>query len=176
MRRLQRSGIGLLLTLATVLAGVFVAVSPASAALPNEGTYVIRALNSGRCLDVVAGSTANGARVQQWDCNGGLQQAWLLDSLSVGYFRLINVKSGKCMDIRNVSTADGAWVQQWDCNGGNQQRFSANTTDGGRSIRIRASHSGKCLDVTGGPGATGNGVKIQQWTCFSSAPTNQRFY
>jgi hypothetical protein len=33
-------------------------------------------LNSGKCLDVNANSTANGARVQQWDCNRTTAQLW----------------------------------------------------------------------------------------------------
>lgn len=31
--------------------------------------------------------------------------------------------------------------------------------------QITAKHSGKCLDVSGGPGATGNGVPVIQWNC-----------
>jgi len=37
--------------------------------------------------------------------------------------------------------------------------------DTGPLYRITAKHSGKCLDVAGGPGATGNGVRVVQWDC-----------
>jgi hypothetical protein len=40
--------------------------------------------------------------------------------------------------------------------------FAATTT-------IVAKHSGKCLDVRGGVAATGNGVRIEQWTCSGQA-------
>lgn len=39
-----------------------------------------------------------------------------------------------------------------------------------------ADHSGKCLDVTGGPIASGDGVRVQQWGCFASRPTNQQWF
>jgi glucosylceramidase len=33
-------------------------------------------MNSGKCLDVSGNSTANGAKVQQWDCNGTTAQSF----------------------------------------------------------------------------------------------------
>lgn len=41
---------------------------------------------------------------------------------------------------------------------------------------IVADHSGRCLDVIGGPAATGNGVRVQQWDCLGPAQTNQLWY
>ena len=38
---------------------------------------------------------------------------------------------------------------------------------------VVARHSGKCLDVNGGASATGDGVKIVQWTC--NGGTNQQW-
>src|SRR3954470_15773700 len=40
---------------------------------------------------------------------------------------------------------------------------------------IRAAHSGKCLDVAGGPGATANGTGLQQYDCLGAAQSNQMF-
>jgi hypothetical protein len=39
------------------------------------------AQNSQRCLDVIGGSTANGAGIQQWGCSGAGQQKWTLQSV-----------------------------------------------------------------------------------------------
>jgi hypothetical protein len=39
--------------------------------------------------------------------------------------------------------------------------------------QISARHSGKCLDVYGGPGAVGNGALIVQWDCYNV--TNQQW-
>ncbi len=38
-----------------------------------------------------------------------------------------------------------------------------------------AVHSDKCLDVTGGTGATRNGTPIQQYDCLGSTQTNQQW-
>ncbi|CAL9471036.1 hypothetical protein SUDANB95_02820 [Actinosynnema sp. ALI-1.44] len=42
---------------------------------------------------------------------------------------------------------------------------------------LRPVHTaGKCMDVTGGPGAVGNGARVQLWTCLGPAQTNQHWY
>jgi hypothetical protein len=35
-------------------------------------------VQSGLCLDVTGGSTADGALVELWNCNGGSNQQWNL--------------------------------------------------------------------------------------------------
>jgi glucosylceramidase len=42
------------------------------------GLYRFVARNSGKCLDVRDVSTANGARLQQWTCTGGVAQSFRL--------------------------------------------------------------------------------------------------
>jgi ricin-type beta-trefoil lectin protein len=151
------------------LAGVVVPAGSASASDPG---FLIRARNSNKCLDVVGGATYNGARIQQWDCNGSPQQRWFMHMDSKGDYLIVNVNSGKCLDVQAASKSNGAPLQQWDCNGEKHQRFFIHDQE-----RIVPTHDfSKCLDVTGGPDATGNGVRIQQWTCLSNYPTNQSFY
>jgi len=55
------------------------------------------------------------------------------------------------------------------------------TGDGWYNIVAR--HSGRCLDVTGGVAATGNGIKLQQWDCLGTDnqkwglyPTSNGYY
>jgi hypothetical protein len=38
----------------------------------------ITGVQSGLCLDVTGASTANGAPVELWTCNGGSNQQWAL--------------------------------------------------------------------------------------------------
>jgi cytochrome c len=47
----------------------------------DDGTHGGTWLNAGswKCLGVLAGSTANGAKVIQWDCNGNPDQDWFTD-------------------------------------------------------------------------------------------------
>jgi hypothetical protein len=89
---------------------------------------------SGKCLDVVGGSTADGANVQQYTPHGGGNQRWLLRPLGAApalpisplpwmYYAIVADHSGKCLDVADGSTADGANVQQYRYHGGRNQRW-----------------------------------------------------
>jgi hypothetical protein len=67
---------------------------------------------------------SDGARVQQWSCNGGPNQQWRLDPGVPGYYRLVNRNSGKCLDVNGFDRSDGARIQQWSCNDGANQQFT----------------------------------------------------
>jgi dolichyl-phosphate-mannose--protein O-mannosyl transferase len=57
-----------------------------------EGEVVgspIRAKHSGKVLDVVGISTANGAKIQQWDYLDGNNQKWTLESVGGGYYKIV---------------------------------------------------------------------------------------
>jgi hypothetical protein len=56
---------------------------------------------------------------------------------------------------------------------GTDSQWVFSTPPPARFFQVVARHSGKCLDVNGGPGATGNGVKVQQWDCLGAGQTNQ---
>ncbi|MET7686860.1 RICIN domain-containing protein [Streptomyces sp. NPDC005483] len=76
-------------------------------------TYTVVNELSGKCLDVSAVSTADGAAVQQWTCTGGTNQEFTLSPVATGShdYQLVAVHSGKCID---VSTAR-AQIHQWTC-------------------------------------------------------------
>ena len=63
---------------------------------------------------------------------------------------------GRAVEVTTAVTASG------------QQGLAAEVAG-----NLVAVHSGRCLDVVGGPPATGNGVPIQQWDCLGSTQTNQ---
>jgi hypothetical protein len=159
-----------------------VAPSP-DAAQDTFGPFLIRAVHSGKCLDVAGGTgaTGNGVNVHQWTCLGATQtnQHWYLTDAGNGTYYIHARHSGKCLDVAGGTgaTGDGANVQQWTCLGPAQtnQRWYLTTTGNG-TYSIRAVHSNKCLDVAGGTGATGDGINVQQWTCLGPAQTNQRWY
>lgn len=120
-----------------------------------------------KCLDVKDGSTANGARVLAYPCQGTNNQRWNAVKRADGYYQIINRNSGKCLDVTDVSVADGAPMQQWDCAGSDNQAWAI--TSGGLSP-MRAKHSGKCLDL---PGSTqADNAQIQQWTCNGTGAQN----
>lgn len=75
------------------------------------------ARDSGKCLDVGELSTADGAEVLQYSCNGGRNQEWAVRSTGDGYVTLTARHSAKCLEVGGASTADGAAVVQRTCDG-----------------------------------------------------------
>jgi hypothetical protein len=136
--------------------------SPPPSGIP-DGTYVITSAYSGKCVDVAGASTANGAQVQQYQCNGTGAQRFALTNMGGGWYRLINPNSGKAIDIAAASTADGAKVQIYTDNGTNAQRFSFTQGNDPTTWVIRNQASSKCLDVA--DWSTNDAGKIQQWSC-----------
>ncbi|WUV73891.1 polysaccharide lyase family 7 protein [Streptomyces sp. NBC_01477] len=110
----------------------------------------------GKCVDVASASSANGAHVQLYDCNGTSAQSWTAGN-SDNTVRSL----GKCMDVTAGSTASGAKVQLYDCNGSAAQQW---TVSNGELVNTG---SGKCLDVT--DKSTANGNQLQIWTCTGAS-------
>jgi hypothetical protein len=82
---------------------------------PAAGNYW-RFINllSGKCLDVQAVSNDDGAIIQQFSCNGGPNQDWIVaDAGPAGVIRLVARSSGKVLDVKNAATADGTPLIQW---------------------------------------------------------------
>ncbi|MGX1997052.1 ricin-type beta-trefoil lectin domain protein [Xanthomonas axonopodis pv. cassiae] len=116
---------------------------------------------SGKCLDVVGGSTGNGAQTQVWACNGMRQQKWQWQNVSRS---LRSNGTDKVLDIAGVNSNNGASIQLY------QTMNSANQRWNFRSAAIIAT-GGKVLDVTNGSSA--NGARLQTWDNLGGA--NQRW-
>ncbi len=115
--------------------------------------------NTSDCVDDNADSSANGAKVQMWACNGGASQNWTIASNGT-----IGI-NGKCLDITGAGTANGTLAELWACNGGgNQQWLPVN----GMLVNPV---SGKCLDDPGFN--TAQGTQLDIWTCDGG--TNQQW-
>lgn len=125
-------------------------------------TTLLVARHSGKCADVTSASSASGAAVVQYTCNGGANQRWRWQSAGDGYYRIVATHSGKCAEVAGGSTANGAWLQQADCQTGEHQQWRLRDTGNGY-VQIIARHSGKCLDVNGVSAA--NDARLQQWDC-----------
>lgn len=164
---------GVLKAVAVVAVATSAAVSvsaPAQAAVPVNGTtYQVSVTNSGKCLDVAAGSTDNGGLVQQWNCSGDTWQQFTLGA-SGGYQTLTNVNSGRCLDIPYGTTEPGIQLQQWNCNGSTYQQWRL-TASGTGTYQLINVASGLCLANQNA--ATGSGIPIIQETC--TANTNKQW-
>ncbi|MFD0471647.1 ricin-type beta-trefoil lectin domain protein [Nonomuraea thailandensis] len=115
---------------------------------------------AGKCLDVAGGSSADGAAVQLYTCNGTAAQQWTRPG--DGTLRAL----GKCLDVRDHGTADGSRLQLWSCTGAANQQW---THTAARDLVNPAAD--KCADVTGNTSA--DGTPVQLWTCTGAA--NQKW-
>jgi mannan endo-1,4-beta-mannosidase len=114
-------------------------------------------VQSGRCLDAVGAGTANGTKLQLWDCNGRPNQAWTFGSGGE-----VRGGSGRCLDAAGQGTSPGTAVDIWDCTGQANQQWTLNA-DGS----ITGRQSGLCLDAGGQQ--TANGTPVALWTCNGQA-------
>jgi hypothetical protein len=130
----------------------------------------LTATHSGKCVDVISASTADGAEVAQYGCNGGSNQRWEFRDLGTGYYQVVAGHSGKCLNVDAASTANNARIIQWTCGSGQNQQWQVQDAGSGR-VRLVARHSGKCLDVPGN--STADGTRLIQYTCGSGQ--NQQF-
>ncbi|MGP4049544.1 family 43 glycosylhydrolase [Streptomyces sp. 2A115] len=135
-------------------------------------TYTITNRNSGKCLEVAGRSTADGANVQQYACNGGNNQRWRVEEQGDDSSRLVNVASGKVLDTADCSTADGADLRQWSWLDNTCQRFRFLATSGGY-VRVVNQATGKVADVANC--STADGADVRQWTWLNNNCQQWRF-
>ncbi|GAA0665064.1 hypothetical protein GCM10010193_15620 [Kitasatospora atroaurantiaca] len=135
-----------------------------TAATPTSYTLVNR--NSGKCLDLENGSSADGANVRQWSCNGADAQKWRIEDQGDDTSRLVNVASGKVLDVADCSSADGADIRQWSWLNNACQKFRMVVTDSGW-VRLVNAASGKVADVSNC--GTADGTDVRQWTWLNNA-------
>jgi GH43 family beta-xylosidase len=139
---------------------------PAGETANTPTGYRIVNRNSGKCLEVAGGSTADGANIQQWTCNGGANQRWRLEDLADDTSRLVNIGTGKAADVANCGTADGADIRQWTWLNNTCQRFRLVYTNTGGWVRIVNQNSGRVADVAGC--GTADGADVRQWTWLNN--------
>ena len=90
---------------------------------PSRSWCACAACDSGKVLDVNAGSSTTGLQLQQWTANGGTNQMWYLKPTGDGYYTIVSHNSGLLADVSGASTSDGAQVVQWTANGGTNQQW-----------------------------------------------------
>ncbi|WP_377267615.1 non-reducing end alpha-L-arabinofuranosidase family hydrolase [Peterkaempfera sp. SMS 1(5)a] len=162
MRRRRSTRRHLSVVLAIAVAAV-VALAATLVAGPAQAatTGALKAVASGRCLDVSNASQTDGASLQIYDCWSGTNQQWTLTDSGQ-----LTVYGNKCLDVPNHATTAGTKVQIWTCSGAANQQWRVNS-DG----TIVGVESGLCLDVTGG--GTANGTAVEIWTC--NGGSNQKW-
>ncbi|GAA0134014.1 hypothetical protein YSY43_08540 [Paenibacillus sp. YSY-4.3] len=127
----------------------------------NGGVYTLTSKASGKVLDVLDVSTADGAKMQQWTNYSASNQRFKVESTGDGYYKLTAMHSGKVLDVPSSSTASGVQLQQWTDNGTNAQRWML-VDAGGGYYKLVSKASGLVMDVASS--STADGAAVQQWT------------
>ena len=135
-----------------------------------DGDYVIRTVATGHCLDVSGASTADGAKVQEWTCNGTVAQVFHVAAVGEGYYAITNPHSQKALDIKDVSPEANATLQQWTYFAGKNQQFRI-VDRGGGQYSLHARHTDMVLDLFWGRPDDGTPIVQYPWTGTS----NQRW-
>ncbi|MEU7282486.1 RICIN domain-containing protein [Streptomyces sp. NPDC045431] len=125
-------------------------------------------VNSGKCLDVPGKSKAEGVQVQQWTCNGGKNQKWMLKyadtRLSLKMYYVVNENSGQCLSVKGGSSSDGTPIIQWPCKAGDTAEYFVPLkvkSSTGTWFVLWNAKTGKYPQVNGQ--SQENGAKVSQW-------------
>ncbi|MEV6349944.1 ricin-type beta-trefoil lectin domain protein [Actinoplanes sp. NPDC051851] len=126
----------------------------------NSGTFAIKG-DYGRCVDVPGANSADGLKMQMWDCNGGVAQKFSWDSSG----RLVVM--GKCLDVAGAATENGTRIQLANCSGNPAQVWELD----GKMLRNPMSN--RCLDIR--DWNKNNGAGLQIWDCNPAGQVNQNW-
>ncbi len=129
--------------------------------------------NDSLCVDVYGNTSASGAAIDQWTCNGQANQQFQFVPTSGGYGELQAQNSGDDVTVSGTVTAAGTpdIVQQPVNGSAASQWLPVAQSDG--SWAFRNSASGLCLDVYGA--GSNLGQQLDQWPCKNAPATNQDF-
>jgi hypothetical protein len=138
--------------------------------VPSGVAFRIQNANSGKVLGVDGMSTADSARVVQYDDNGTADHLWQVLDNGTGYARLRNKNSGKVLGVDGMSTADSAPIVQYADTGtaDHNWRFIPDGT-----VRLSAVHTGKVLAIQGM--SPNNGAQLTQWPATGTTDHVWRF-
>ncbi|MER7895681.1 family 43 glycosylhydrolase [Streptomyces sp. NPDC096046] len=138
---------------------------PAGETATTPTAYTVVNRNSGKCLDVNGGNTADGTDIFQWSCNGGANQKWRIEDMADDTSRLVNVATGKVADLAGCGSADGTDIRQWSWLNNNCQKFRL-VYLGGDYVRIVNASTSKVMDVA--DCGTVNGADVRQWSWLNN--------
>ena len=145
-----------------------VTVSLSSSTPAQAAAYgTLTARDTGRCLEIPSANQSDGARFAAASCDQDDNQLFAQVPAAGGVLLQV-LHSEKCVTIQNASLNDGAAAVQTPCADRPEQIFEV--INGG--IGYRATHSGKCLEVTGFS-FFGNSRVLEQDGCAST--NTQRF-
>jgi hypothetical protein len=152
---------------------VYVTPAASSGGGVPSGYHRFTLSSNGLCLDVYGNSTASGAAVDQWTCNGQANQQIQYLPASGGFGELRVSSSGLDVAVAGGSTTAGTpdIVQQAPGSSPGGLWQPVQQSDGSYSFRNQ--NSGLCLDGFGDNATPGQ--QLDQWACKNAPGTNQDF-
>jgi hypothetical protein len=122
---------------------------------------------TGACLDVKGGNTADGTPVQASRCSANFAQQWNFGAADVGGLLTSDIRGigtsngfGKCVDVKGHQRADGTPVLMFHCTGSPEQGW------GYINGHLINNASQKCLDIQA-LGTDGTLATIQPCNAFA---------
>ena len=152
---------------------IYLAPAQSTGGVFPSGNHRLVIGNNGLCLDVNGNSTASGAAIIQWACNGQPNQQFQFLPGTGGNGELQAQNSGQVIAVANNSTTAGTpnIIQQPRNGATNTMWRPLPQTDG--SYAFQNQNSGLCLDVFGA--GNNQGQQLDQWACKNAPATNQDF-
>jgi hypothetical protein len=133
------------------------------AKLAVGSTYLVKNLDSEKCVTPGSSGTADGNPVRQHACVGTDAQRWTFTATTDGYFR-IGAKSApdQVWEVTGASTENQALIELGTYNDGESQQWYPVAESGG-SYHFLSRATGKCLGVPNG--VTVDTVQLHQYDC-----------
>ena len=117
-------------------------------------TYLITSKRSNKAIKVDNGN------VIQSEKTNDLNERWVLEKVSLEFYKLVNKNTNKVLQVKDGSTFNGALVEEGDyLEGDNQLWYLEKDNDG--YYKIKSKQSKKVLDIVGI--SAENGAKLQIW-------------
>jgi cytolethal distending toxin subunit A len=129
--------------------------------------------NSGLCLTIAGGDTAQNATAVQYTCDGDPSRSWTSSAADgANTVQLTNAKSGLCLTIAGGGAERNATAVQYTCDTDPSRRWRTIRGNNG-SYQIVNVNSGLCLTIAGG--ATGQNLAAVQYLCDGDRSRDWQF-
>ena len=127
---------------------------------------IVKLVNSqsGKCLQPINGSSAQGVAIVQETCNGSAVQQWTVTKVNSTRVHLVNRSSHMCLDARG-GAVNGTPIQQWTCNKISNENWSFGITNNVLSSAVSNTFS-HCIATPG----TQDGLAMELRACDTKSP------
>lgn len=123
-----------------------------------DGTYLMQAMHSRKCIEVVAASTDQEARLHQWSCHQADNQRWIFKHLGEERYEVRAKHSALCMSAREDQRRG---IVQLSCDGRLSQQWRLSDALGG--YRLRSLHNQEIAQVERNTSENGVLLKYDEW-------------